>query len=168
MELRHLRYFAAVAADLNFTRAAARLHVAQPALSRQIRQLEDELGVALLTRSPRGVQLTKAGGSFLEEARALQVALFETILKNLEQIGIGQLAGTLMAIADEVNAQLLQSLSGYENEKPVAFTENDLGARSRETVEAETSRRQEIAESTVKVPEAGNFLRKLLVNRPQS
>ena len=71
MELRHLRYFAAVAADLNFTRAAARLHVAQPALSRQIRQLEDELGVALLTRSPRGVQLTKAGGSFLEEARAL-------------------------------------------------------------------------------------------------
>jgi DNA-binding transcriptional LysR family regulator len=71
MELRHLRYFAAVASDLSFTRAAARLHVAQPALSRQIRQLEDELGVALLTRSSRGAQLTKAGRAFLDEARAL-------------------------------------------------------------------------------------------------
>jgi DNA-binding transcriptional LysR family regulator len=71
MELRHLRYFASVASELNFTRAAAKLHVAQPALSRQIRQLEDELGVSLLTRSSRGVQLTNAGRAFLGEARAL-------------------------------------------------------------------------------------------------
>ena len=61
----------------------------------------------------------------VEEARALQVALFHAIQNNLERIGIGQLAGTLMAIADEVNAQLLQSLSGYENEKPVAFPQDD-------------------------------------------
>lgn len=71
MELRHLRYFAAVAGELNFTRAAQKLHVAQPALSRQIRQLEDELGVKLLERTRPGVQLTKPGHAFLAETRAI-------------------------------------------------------------------------------------------------
>jgi DNA-binding transcriptional LysR family regulator len=71
MEFRHLRYFVAVAEALNFTRAAARLRVAQPALSRQVQDLEDEIGVDLLTRSPRGVALTAEGKLFLEEARGL-------------------------------------------------------------------------------------------------
>jgi CheY-like chemotaxis protein len=57
----------------------------------------------------------------VEEARALQVALFQTVLDNMGRIDLSHLPGTLMAIADEVNAQLLQSLSGYENEKPVEF-----------------------------------------------
>lgn len=59
----------------------------------------------------------------VEEARALQVALFQAIGANLERIDLGQLPGTLMSIADEVNAQLAQSLAGYENEKPVGFGE---------------------------------------------
>jgi DNA-binding NarL/FixJ family response regulator len=62
----------------------------------------------------------------VEEARALQVALFQTILDNLGRIDLSQLPVTLMAIADEVNAQLLQSLSGYEKEKPVAFAEEGI------------------------------------------
>ncbi len=71
MELRHLRYFVAVAEAENVTRAAAKLHVAQPAISRQIRDLEEELGLALLERSAKAVRLTEAGRVFLDEARAV-------------------------------------------------------------------------------------------------
>ena len=61
MELRHLRYFVAVAEALSFTKAAEKLHTAQPSLTRQIRDLEEELGTTLFERRPRGVRLTSAG-----------------------------------------------------------------------------------------------------------
>lgn len=71
MEFRQLRYFATVARELSFTRAAAKLRVAQPAISRQIRQLEDELGVRLFDRTKSRVQLTANGQTFLTEAEDL-------------------------------------------------------------------------------------------------
>lgn len=71
MELRHLRYFVTVAETGNISQAAQKLFIAQPPLSAQIRQLEDEVGVPLLLRLPRGVALTPAGHSFLGDARAI-------------------------------------------------------------------------------------------------
>ncbi len=71
MELRHARYFLAVGEALKFTKAAAQLRVAQPAVSRQVEHLGDEIGVDLLRRSPRGVTLTAKGELFLEEVREL-------------------------------------------------------------------------------------------------
>lgn len=88
MELRHLRYFQAVAETLNFTRAAERLHIAQPPLSRQIQQLEDLLGVELLERG-RPLRLTEAGRFFYEQSGTLLKQL-ENICDNTRRIGLGQ------------------------------------------------------------------------------
>ena len=71
MELRHLRYFIAVAQHLNYSEAARRLHVAQPAISQTILDLEEELGIKLLLRTKRSVQLTAGGTTFLREAEEI-------------------------------------------------------------------------------------------------
>ncbi|MET1026354.1 MAG: LysR substrate-binding domain-containing protein [Dongiaceae bacterium] len=85
-ELRHLRYFLAVAEELNFTRAAERLHIAQPPLSRQIRDLEEAIGAPLVDRGAHPLRLTEAGLFLREEARDL-IAAFDRALDGAGRIG---------------------------------------------------------------------------------
>jgi DNA-binding transcriptional LysR family regulator len=89
MELRHLRYFVTAAQELNISRAAARLRVSQPPLSRQIRDLEEEIGTALFDRSSKRLQLTAAGELFLQEARRI-LSQVERARRITKATGSGQ------------------------------------------------------------------------------
>lgn len=88
MELRHLRYFVAVAEELSFSRAAERVYLSQPALSQQIRKLEEELGVVLLYRTKRRVELTEAGRILLEGSRQALVQIEQTTRAVREAGGV--------------------------------------------------------------------------------
>ena len=87
MELRHLRYFVTVAEEQNLTRAAARLHISQPPLSRQIRDLERELGISLFDRGAKSIRLTEAGKIFLVEAQSIlqRVDASVDLMKSMAQ-----------------------------------------------------------------------------------
>src|SRR6266851_3544732 len=93
MELRHLRYFVAVGEEQHYGRAAERLRVAQPALSRQIQDLEEEIGVKLFDRMPRGVKISAAGMSFLNDSRRILQQVNEATMRA-GRVAHGQ-SGTL-------------------------------------------------------------------------
>jgi DNA-binding transcriptional LysR family regulator len=118
MELRHLRYYVAVAEAENVTRAAAKLHVSQPGLSRQIRDLEDELGFPLLERSAKAVHLTAAGRVFLTEARAvLQRA--DDAVKTARAAADGRQEELHVGYAPSLTVQMLpQALRKFQGEFP--------------------------------------------------
>src|ERR1043165_9830172 len=118
MELRHLRYFVAVAEILNFTKAAAKLHLAQPSLTRQIHNLEEEIGVRLLNRTKSHVALTEEGRSFLSDARRVLLLADESVLavQRLSRGVSGQLNIGYLA---SFNFDLLpRSLAGFRENFP--------------------------------------------------
>jgi len=112
MELRHLRYFIAVADELSFSRAAMRLYIAQPALSCQIKALEAELGVQLFDRRNNPIQITPAGEAFLEESRATLAQLEQAVHKTqrIHQGALGYLTvGFTSSIANGVFPEMLRT-----------------------------------------------------------
>ncbi|MEI7645785.1 MAG: LysR substrate-binding domain-containing protein, partial [Chloroflexales bacterium] len=116
MELRHLRYFEAVARHSHVTRAAAELHIAQPALSKQISQLEHELGVALFDRVGRNVRLTEAGESLLPHARAVMAQVEAARAEMAERIGLRKGRATVGA-PPTVGTQLLPTVLATFNKR---------------------------------------------------
>jgi DNA-binding transcriptional LysR family regulator len=112
VELRHLRYFVAVAEELHFGRAAQRLHISQPPLSQQIRRLEDELGVTLFRRNRRGVALTSAGRLLFASARPLlaDAARIERVMAEASRSASGILRiGFVSSASYELLPAILRS-----------------------------------------------------------
>src|SRR6266404_2194213 len=111
MELRHLRYFVAVAESLNFTRAAAKLHLAQPSLTRQIHNLEEEIGVRLLSRSKSQVALTEEGRSFLVDVRRILALAAESVL-SVQRLSRGETGQLNIAYLSNFDFELLPETLG--------------------------------------------------------
>jgi DNA-binding transcriptional LysR family regulator len=118
MELRHLRYFVAVADTLNFTRAAEKLRLAQPSLTRQIQNLEEEIGVRLLNRSKKHVALTEEGTAFLIDARRV-LALAEESIQSVQRLSRGETGQLNIAYLSNFNFDLLpKTLAAFRQEYP--------------------------------------------------
>ncbi|MFD7663795.1 LysR substrate-binding domain-containing protein [Streptomyces sp. NPDC059788] len=127
MELRLLRYFVAVAEELHFGRAAARLRMTQPPLSRAIRQLETDLGCALLLRSPTGVSLTAAGAALHDEARTLLAQADQARVRVAAAAGSATLTvGSLADSAEQAGTRLAAAYRARHPHVRVRIREADL------------------------------------------
>src|SRR3569833_1150375 len=160
MELRHLRYFRAVGREEHFGRAAKILHVAQPALTRQIRHLEEELGVALFERRPRGVQLSAAGRMFLSESEAILAHVersvekarsyasghFGTVRVGFSEIASGhrEIPGKLLAVRLNEPNGTLELLPMSSQDQLVAVQDAEIDAAIVYDVHHDTAPEQQL------------------------
>jgi DNA-binding transcriptional LysR family regulator len=127
MELRLLRYFVAIAEERHFGRAAARLHMTQPPLSRAIKQLETDLGVVLLLRSATGVELTPAGNVLYGEARTLLEQAEQTRARVTATAGAATLTiGTLVDSAGEISTRLAATFRRHHPNVSIRIREADF------------------------------------------
>ena len=126
MELRHLKYFVAVAENLNFSRAATQIYISQPALSRQIKNLEDELSVILFVRQSDGLKLTEAGNFFLEQAKDILNRAdnaIQTIKNNYTNTNEPLIIGYIPTILQSFLGEALHYFGVTYPEIPVRFQE---------------------------------------------
>lgn len=131
VELRHLRYFLAVAEELNFTRAAGLLYVSQPTLSQQIRALEKAVGGALFHRDPSGLRLTAAGHALLEPARQALAAVADGLqaARDAGRLNSGALrVGLLCGAAGELTQPILTAFATAFPQVQLRFRELDMGS----------------------------------------
>jgi DNA-binding transcriptional LysR family regulator len=154
MELRHIRYFVAVAEELHFRRAAERLHVAQPAVSEQIRKLEEELGVRLFDRTQHNVALTDAGAALLTEAyrvlrhaEAARLAARNAIDRPGSELRIGYVPTALLASIPRIVQRVGAAM-------PTLQTTMEPGAGV-ELVDAVRAGELDVAVVSLPVPAAG-------------
>ena len=154
MELRHLRYFVAVAEELHFRRAAERLHVAQPAVSEQIRKLEAELGVRLFDRSHRGVALTDAGAAMLDEARRVlvQADVAQRAAREANERAIGRLR--IGYLPDALPVEVPRLLRRFSAIAPGIRVTLETGA-ARQLLEGVRDGRIDIAVTCLPAPVSG-------------
>ena len=118
MEIRHLRYFCVLAEQLHFTKAALLLNVAQPALSHQIMQLEDELGTQLVERTNRRVRLTAAGEVFLSRATGILERIDQAV-RETAQVGQGDSGSLVIGVVSTAVCSILpELLRGFHRESP--------------------------------------------------
>lgn len=143
MEFRQLRYFIAVAEELHFSRAAEQLHVAQPAVSEQIRKLEAELGVRLLNRTKRTVSLTDAGTAVLAEARrvlqqvdAARLAIEEVRARSASRLRIGYTPASLPASVPRALPRLTASMPELTTVMEPGFGQELIAAVRHERLDA--------------------------------
>lgn len=165
IELRHLRYFRAVAEELSITRAAERLHIAQPPLSQQIKQLEDVLGVLLLERAERPLRLTEAGQHLLQGANEL-LSFVQTVVDEVRSIDQGMTGRLTIGFAGSAMYNLLPNiLNAYRDRFPdvqLVFREL-LAAEIASTLEA---REIDVGFSRPGIEPTEKIEQELLLNEP--
>jgi LysR family transcriptional regulator, benzoate and cis,cis-muconate-responsive activator of ben and cat genes len=165
VELRHLRYFLAVAEELRFTRAAERLQIAQPPLSVQIRQLEDEIGVALFERGGWPHRLTEAEKLLLERAR-LVITNVGTTIEDVKRVGRGQTGRLSVAfVGSAMYTTLPEILNAFREAHPnIELTLDEMLAA--EIAESLRERRIDVGFSRPALNEGEEFEQRLLLEEP--
>lgn len=154
VELRHLRYFCVVADELNLTRAAEKLFIAQPPLTRQIKQLEEEIGVALFVREARGLSLTPAGEYFLKQAVCILEKVDNSVEETRNVADHGRVVFSIGFVPSVFYGQLPSLVQRLRQRSNIEVVLHEL--KTAEQVEALKTGKIDIGFGRIRVPDLGS------------